>query len=140
MRHSACQSLTECHPLACAHASFLACPQSLVSQSGSRIAILAGGGVTASNVSAFVTFTGVREVHASLRAFRWGRSLDSARKAGVYMGGEKSNSGLEVEYGLKGADEDTIRKVTTMLQQQAAPEPQQSSPVAGTEDEVVAFS
>lgn len=108
-------SLLEAHvcSLRCCFFSF----QSLVSQSAGRIAILAGGGVTASNVSSFVSSTGVREVHASLRSFRWGRSLLSARKAGVFMGGEKVNKGLEIEYGMRMAEEDTIRQVATMLRQ-----------------------
>ena len=53
-----------------------------------------------------VSWTGVREVHASARALKWGGMV--FRRGGVYMGGEKRN-GLEAEYATKVADEDAVR-------------------------------
>jgi copper homeostasis protein len=89
--------------------------KALVRQSAGRITVLAGGGVTEENAAGFVASTGVTELHGSLRSFRWGATIPSARKAGVYMGGVKQNDGLEVEYGLKTADEGKIRHVVDAL-------------------------
>ena len=88
--------------------------QLLVTQSAGRITILAGGGLDEHNILALLRATpGLREVHASMRSFSWGAM--QFRKEGVYMGGEKRNIGLEVEYGCKGADEKRIRVVTSQL-------------------------
>ena len=76
---------------------------------GRHLVIMAGGGVTEHNVGQLVALTGVGEVHASARAFSW--SAMKYRKAGVYMGGEKVNAGLEVEYGRKAADEGKVREM-----------------------------
>lgn len=88
--------------------------QLLVTQSAGRIAILAGGGLDEHNIPGLMRATPrLREVHASMRSFSWGAM--HFRKEGVYMGGEKRNSGLEVEYGCKGADEKRIRVVAQLL-------------------------
>ena len=85
-----------------------------MTQSAGRIAILAGGGLDEHNIPGLLRATpGLREVHASMRSFSWGAM--QFRKEGVYMGGEKRNSGLEVEYGCKGADEKRVRVVTSQL-------------------------
>ena len=76
---------------------------------GRHLVIMAGGGVTEHNVGQLVTQSGVGEVHASARAFQW--SGMKYRKSGVYMGGEKVNAGLEVEYGRKVSDEGKVREM-----------------------------
>jgi copper homeostasis protein CutC len=85
--------------------------QDLVALCGSRMTILAGGGLTAENLPSFVSVTGVREVHASLRG-EWVSGGMGYRREGVYMGGEKRNDGLHIEYATKSADETKIRVVT----------------------------
>lgn len=85
-----------------------------MSQSAGRIAILAGGGLDEHNIPGLLCATpGLREVHASMRSFAWGPML--FRKEGVFMGGEKRNSGLEAEYGRKAADETRVRIVAQLL-------------------------
>ena len=89
----------------------------IVQHVGSRLVVMAGGGVTEANIASLVAATGVHEVHGSARTFRWGESL--YRKAGVYMGGEKLNSGDEVEYGRKVTDADKVRTMVSALKEVA---------------------
>ena len=66
--------------------------------------------MTSTNIPDFVRLTGVREVHASLRSQpKMGEMI--FHKEGIYMGGEKVNNGLMVEYGYKYADGEQIRSV-----------------------------
>ena len=74
---------------------------------GRGLLIMAGGGITELNVSAVLAHSCAHELHASARTFQW--SAMKYRKAGVYMGGEKVNAGLEVEYGRKVSDESKIK-------------------------------
>lgn len=83
--------------------------------------ILAGGGLTDANIPSFVSATGVREVHASLRG-EWTDGAMVFRKAHVFMGGEKRNDSLAVEYAQKTADEEKIRRVVTGATHQAKSE------------------
>jgi copper homeostasis protein CutC len=85
--------------------------QSLVHLCGARLVILAGGGLTARNIPSFVSVSGVREVHASIRG-EWTFGRMEYRKSDVYMGGEKRNDGLHIEYATKQADEQRIRVIT----------------------------
>ena len=89
----------------------------IVQHVGQRLVVMAGGGVTESNIGSLVAATGVHEVHGSARTFQWGESL--YRKAGVYMGGEKHNSGEEVEYGRKVTDADKVRTMVAALKEVA---------------------
>lgn len=62
-----------------------------------RLEIMAGGGITQSNIRELVEYTGIREVHGSGK--EWGEEWDVARdyvesameykKENVFMGGEK---------------------------------------------------
>ena len=77
---------------------------------GRGLRIMAGGGITEGNVGAVLQQSGAHELHASARTFHW--SPMTYRKGGVYMGGEKLNAGLDVEYGRKTCD---VAKVKEML-------------------------
>ena len=84
----------------------------MVSISSGRLSIMAGGGITESNIYELLNYTGCQEIHGSARTMKDGKMI--YRKSGVYMGGEKSNTGLEVEYSMKIADENRVR---AMLQE-----------------------
>jgi len=86
---------------------------SLLKRSRGRISIMAGGGLNEQNTVAFVTATGVSEVHGSFRSQRWGEM--SYRKGGVYMGGERRNIADETEFVLKEADGEKIKTVVQHL-------------------------
>ena len=77
-----------------------------------RIVIMPGGGVTEQNIASVLTATLCTEVHASARSFAWGAMR--YRREGVYMGGEKFNAGLEVEYGRRVSDEQRVREMARL--------------------------
>lgn len=89
----------------------------IVQHVGQRLVVMAGGGVTEANIASLVAATGVHEVHGSARTFQWGESV--YRKQGVYMGGEKLNSGDEVEYGRKVTDANKVRTMVAALKEAA---------------------
>ena len=89
----------------------------IVQYVGQRLVVMAGGGVTEANIGSLVAATGVHEVHGSARSFQWGESV--YRKPGVYMGGEKHNSGEEVEYGRKVTDADKVKAMVGALKEVA---------------------
>ena len=76
-----------------------------------KMIILAGGGLTPSNIPSFVLQTGCREVHASLRGENDKKEKMVFRKMNLYMGGEKINSG-EVEYSNKIVDSEKVKLIT----------------------------
>ena len=90
----------------------------IVHHVGQRLVVMAGGGVTEANIASLAAATGVHEVHGSARTFQWGESV--YRKPGVYMGGEKQNSGEEVEYGRKVTDADKVRTMVGALKEVAS--------------------
>jgi copper homeostasis protein len=65
----------------------------LVARAGSRLSIMAGGGIGPANVAAVVAATGVREVHASCR----GPALREARADGIGMAlGARQETSAEI--------------------------------------------
>ncbi len=65
----------------------------LVTYAGSRLSIMAGGGISPANVAAVVAATGVREVHASCR----GPALREARADGIGMAlGARQEASAEI--------------------------------------------
>ena len=82
-----------------------------------RLQIMAGGGVTASNIRELVEFTGIKEVHGSGREGEeeWAEARDYVesemeyRKEGVFMGGEKKNT-QELEFKWKQTSEAMVKQ------------------------------
>ncbi|CBK25107.2 uncharacterized protein [Blastocystis hominis] len=72
-----------------------------------RLQIMAGGGVTATNIRELVEFTGIKEVHGSARDYV--ESEMEYRKEGVFMGGEKKNT-QELEFKWKQTSEAMVKQ------------------------------
>lgn len=91
------------------------CLKRMVQLSAGRLRIMAGGGVSEENIASLLAHTGCHEIHGSARKQRDG--LMQYRKSGVFMGSEKVNAGLEVEYALKVADEARVRQMASACEQ-----------------------
>jgi len=85
------------------------CIARLVQQASGRIVVLAGGGLRAANVAAFVARTGVREVHLSASA--WSASPMRFRNPRVPMGVQAPAD----EYVRRGTDDREIAAVIAAL-------------------------
>ena len=81
----------------------------LVQQAGSRLRVMAGGGITERNLERIVRETGVRDVHLSAR--RRVASPMEFRQNHVFMGGDLRLP----EYELAVADPDTIGRLRQQL-------------------------
>jgi copper homeostasis protein len=87
----------------------------LVDRAGSRCIILGGSGITEENVVKLLTATGLREVHASMRSSRDGGM--EYRREGIYMGGEKHNNSLDIEYSHRISNADRIAQFISLANQ-----------------------
>jgi copper homeostasis protein len=79
--------------------------QSLVRQANGRIAILAGGGVTADRIPELIAATGLREVHLSARTSR--ASAMQFRRDDIPMGANQ----VMPEYEHRSADLDLLKNL-----------------------------
>ncbi|KAK8801744.1 hypothetical protein WA538_005582, partial [Blastocystis sp. DL] len=77
----------------------------MVAAAKGKLQIMAGGGVTASNIRELVQYTGVKEVHGSARDYV--NSEMEYKKEGVFMGGEKKNT-QELEFKWKQTSEKVV--------------------------------
>ncbi|KAK8807557.1 copper homeostasis protein [Blastocystis sp. subtype 4] len=77
-----------------------------------HLQIMAGGGVTGSNIRELVQYTGVKEVHGSARDYVC--SAMKYRKQGVFMGGEKKNT-QELEFKWKQTSEQVVQQFVSAI-------------------------
>src|SRR5262245_23086288 len=82
-----------------------ACIEACVARAGSRLVVMAGGGVRDDNVRALVAATGVREVHLSATA--WRGSAMTFQQQGVPMGTMAPRD----EYSLRTTDGAMVARV-----------------------------
>jgi copper homeostasis protein len=78
-----------------------------------KIEIIGAGGITIENILELREQTGLREFHASARSVHDGKM--KYRKSGVYMGGEKKNDSLDVEYTFKVSLQNTVKDMKSSL-------------------------
>jgi len=86
-----------------------ACIEACVARAGTRLAVMAGGGVRDDNVRALVAATGVRELHLSATA--WRRSAMTFRQQGVPMGTQPPDD----EFSLRVTDAAMIARVVAAV-------------------------
>ncbi|HEU4418863.1 MAG TPA: copper homeostasis protein CutC [Planctomycetota bacterium] len=86
-----------------------ACIEACVARAGTRLVVMAGGGVRDDNVRALVAATGVREVHLS--ATMWRRSAMTFQQKDVPMG----TKAPEDEYSLRVTDAPMIARVVAAV-------------------------
>lgn len=92
-----------------------ACIEACVARAGTRLAVMAGGGVRDDNVRALVAKTGVREVHLSATA--WRSSAMTFQHKGVAMGAQPPRD----EYSLRVTDGPVIARVVAAVRAPQAP-------------------
>jgi len=81
----------------------------LVRRAGTKLIIMPGGGLNASNIRKIAETTGATEFHMTGRSTT--ESAIKFRRSGITMGGNSSSD----EYKIKTADKDLIRNVVTIL-------------------------